>query len=113
MVTAQLLYVGIRGTVLALVRASGREVWRAKLKGSDFVNVILDGDELYAATRGELFRLDPQTGAVLWRNTMPGLGWGLISMGTGANQQAPFLREKQRRDDAAAGADIGAAGTSP
>ena len=113
MATKNLLYIGIKGTALALDRATGQEVWRAELKGSDFVNVVLDGDELYAATKGELFRLDPGSGAVVWRNAMPGLGWGLVTIGTSANQQAVSMGEKKRRDQqAAAAAAAAGAGAS-
>ena len=38
-----MVFIGIKGTVLALDRATGQEVWRSKLKGASFVNVILDG----------------------------------------------------------------------
>ena len=60
------IYVGIRGTVLALDRATGSEAWRADLKGSDFVNLVLDGDRVLAATKGEeFFCLDAVTGKIL------------------------------------------------
>jgi outer membrane protein assembly factor BamB len=44
--SCEAIYIGIRGTVVALDRASGAEIWRADLKGSDFVNVVLDGDRV-------------------------------------------------------------------
>ena len=90
------LYVGLKGTVMALDRSTGRELWRRPLKGSDLVNVILDDDELYAATKGELFRLDPRSGAVIWNNPMPGLGWGMVTIGS-AGSQAVVLAEKKRK----------------
>jgi hypothetical protein len=62
------------------------------------VNVVVDGAEVYASTKGEIFRLDPGSGAIMWRNTLPGLGWGLITVGTSANQQVVSLREKQRQN---------------
>lgn len=98
-----LLFVGIKGTAVALDRESGREMWRTPLKGSDLVNLVLDGEELYAATKGELFRLDPRSGRILWNNDMPGLGWGMMTIGAAAGvQQAAILAEKQRRDQQAA-----------
>ena len=102
------VFIGIKGTVLALDRATGQEVWRSKLKGSSFVNIILDGGELYATTQGEVFRLDPTSGAIRWNNPLPGLGHGLITVATSANQQAITMREKQRQDEAAAAAAAGA-----
>src|SRR5271156_3687402 len=76
------IYIGIRGTVLALDRSRGVEIWRADLKGSDFVNVVLDGDRVLAATKGEVFCLDSTTGKVLWNNELKGLGRGLMTMVT-------------------------------
>jgi outer membrane protein assembly factor BamB len=96
------IYVGLKGTVLALDRATGHTLWRTDVKGSDFVNVAVQDDGLFAASRGELCRLDPQTGEILWRNALPGLGWGIVSL-AGASQ-APPAAEKKRRDAAAAAA---------
>ena len=35
------VYVGIRGTVLALDSSNGTEMWRSDLKQGDFVNVVV------------------------------------------------------------------------
>jgi outer membrane protein assembly factor BamB len=103
MTCSNLLYIGIKGAVLALDRAKGAEVWICELKRSDFVNVaVVDGD-LYAATKGELFCLDAVTGATRWHNPLKGYGWGLISIAT-AGGQTVLMREKQRRDEEAADA---------
>jgi outer membrane protein assembly factor BamB len=94
-----LLFIGIKGSVLALDRATGQQVWSVQLKGGDFVNVaVLDG-ELFASARGEIFSLDPATGQVRWRNPLKGLGLGLISIATSGGGQTALLREKQRRDE--------------
>jgi len=73
------IYIGIKGAVLALDRDSGQIVWRTELKGTDFVNVMVEGGDLFAASRGELYRLNPATGDIMWRNTLPGLGWGIVT----------------------------------
>jgi outer membrane protein assembly factor BamB len=96
------IYLGIRGYVLAVDRATGQELWRTRLKGSDFVNVVLDGGALFATARGELYRVDPVTGSILWTNRLAGLGRGLITL-AGAGQ-AVSAAEKQRLDAAAAAA---------
>jgi outer membrane protein assembly factor BamB len=75
-----LLYIGIKGSVLALDRATGDERWRAKLKGMSFVALHRDDRYLYAATGGELFCLDALSGALVWRNPLKGLGFGLVTM---------------------------------
>ena len=48
---ASLLVIGIAGTVIALDRSTGQEVWRTKLKG-DFVNVSLQSSDVYATGIG-------------------------------------------------------------
>jgi outer membrane protein assembly factor BamB len=77
-----LLYIGVYNSVLALDTRDGTEVWRAKIGGMSFVNVLWDGEELYASSKGECFRLDPKTGDVLWHNRLKGLGHGVITMVT-------------------------------
>src|SRR5262245_58385933 len=95
------LFVGTRGTVVAVDRASGDGLWATELKGGDFVDVMLVDGELYAASKGRLYRLDPATGAILWRNDLPGLGWGIVSI---AGSHPAGAAEKTRRDAAAAAA---------
>jgi outer membrane protein assembly factor BamB len=100
-----LLFIGISGHALALDRATGQEVWRTKLKGSDFVNITVDGAEVFASSRGEVFCLDAATGALKWQNALKGLGWGLVGIaGTGA---ATAAESERRRRAAAAAATAG------
>ena len=82
------IYVGIAGTVLALDRSSGAEIWRTELKGMDIVNVVLDDDRILAATKGELFCLESATGRILWHNKLTGLGWGLMMIATARHPDA-------------------------
>ena len=102
MAQSSYLFIGVKGTVAAIDRSSGREVWRTKLKGGDFVNVVFEDGNLYAATHGELFSLDTATGAIRWHNPLTGLGWGLVTIAGG--QQATALRAKKQQDEAAAAA---------
>jgi outer membrane protein assembly factor BamB len=103
MAQSSLLYIGIAGTVLALDRATGKEVWRTELKGSDFVNVVQHDGDLFATAKGELFCLDPSNGKVRWKNQLKGMGRGLITI-AGAGQQTVLSQEKRRRDQEAASA---------
>jgi outer membrane protein assembly factor BamB len=96
------IFVGIKGEVLALDRSSGTTQWRCELKGSDFVNVTLQGGDLFAASKGRLYRLDPGSGAILWCNELPGLGWGVMTIAGGS--QVASAEEKRRRDAQAAAA---------
>jgi outer membrane protein assembly factor BamB len=97
------MYVGIGGTVLAIDPATGNEIWRAKLKGSDFVNVVQVGASLCAATKGELYGLDPATGSVLWNNNLKGLGTGFLTI-AGSGQVPPASAQRKQQQAAAAAA---------
>ncbi len=105
--TSELVFVGIGKSVVALNRATGELVWARRLKGYDFVNVVLDDGRIFATSRGEIFCLDPLSGDVLWHNPLKGFGVGLatIATETGAGSgPTTVLAEKQRRDQAVASA---------
>jgi outer membrane protein assembly factor BamB len=104
MAQSSLVFIGIAGTVLALNRSTGQEVWRAELKGSDFVNIALQDGDLYATAKGELFCLDPTTGNIRWQNPLKRLGRGLVTIATANGQQTVVMHEKKQRDEAAAAA---------
>lgn len=70
------LFLGTRGCVVRIRKCDGEEVWRAKLKGRDLVVVAVEPDGIFACTRGRLWSLEPDTGAVRWVNELPGLGYG-------------------------------------
>jgi outer membrane protein assembly factor BamB len=103
-----LVFIGIAGTVVALDRSTGSEIWRSQL-GGDFVNVTLHDGDLYATTKGEIFCLDPAAGTVRWQNPLKGLGRGLVTIASSGSQQSVVMREKQQRDEAAAAAGSTAA----
>ena len=96
-----LVYVGIHGCCVALDRDTGDEVWRATL-GTDYMTVYWDGEALFVATRGEVTRLDPETGAALWHNKLKGLGRGLVSLASNRAPSAPMsadeAAEQKRRE---------------
>ena len=95
------VFIGTHGTVMAVDRGTGETIWTTELKGSDFVDVMLVDGELYAASKGRLYRLDPAGGSVLWRNDLPGMGWNIVSI---AGSHAGAVAEKARRDAVAAAA---------
>jgi outer membrane protein assembly factor BamB len=107
-----LVYIGIKGSVLALSRTSGEQVWATHLKGSDFVNVILENERLYATCRGEVFCLNPLTGEGLWHNPLKGFGTGLATIAAADTVRTALttvLAEKRLRDEQAASAASSAA----
>ena len=95
---------------MALYRNSGQQAWvtkRVTKIGSDFVNVTMQDERLYAAAGGEVFCLDPFTGELLWHNPLRGYGVGLVTMafaGNSSGSATAALAEKIRQSQAAAAA---------
>jgi len=84
----QAVFIGIKGTALALDRTTGKEIWRTELKGGDFVNLVLDGGDLLATTHGEIFLPRSSHGAIRWNNPLKGLGWGLVAIASSGASSA-------------------------
>ena len=95
------VFIGTKGTVVAVDRSSGETLWSTELKGSEFVDVMLVDGDLFAASKGRLYRVDPASGAILWVNDLPGLGWNIVSI---AGSHSAGAVEKIKRDQAAAAA---------
>ena len=105
----EMIYIGIKGTVVALDSMTGDEVWRRQLAGSSFVTVAQDETNVYAAANGEIFCMDKLTGTPRWHNPLKGLGTGLVtltSIAHSSSSDVPPLAEKHREDEAAASAVI-------
>jgi len=109
MASQHVVFVGIKGHVLAVDRTTGAEIWRTALTGSGFVNVAVTETDLYAATRGELFAIDPASGAIRWHNALKGLGLGLLTIAAPGAGQFVVVADQRRRDDTAAAASASAA----
>ena len=110
MKTSDLIFVGIKGSVVALHRSTGAQVWATHLKGFGFVNVLWQNESLLVACAGEIFCLDPLTGNGRWHNPLKGFGTGLATMATTDNpgSGAPSVLAEQRRCDEEAGASAAA-----
>lgn len=80
-----LVFIGIKGSVIALNRSTGEQVWATHLKGASFVNVVLDGRTVLASCYGEIFCLDALNGDALWHNPLKGFGLGLATIATALN----------------------------
>lgn len=105
MKTSDLIFIGIKGSVLALNRQTGEQVWATHLTGSDFANVVIEEGKIFAATSGEIYCLDPVGGLGLWHNELKGFGTGLATIATQkdiGNGVPTVIAEKQRRDEEAA-----------
>jgi outer membrane protein assembly factor BamB len=106
-----LIFVGIKHTVVALDERTGAEIWRAELRSGEYVTVLWDGEALLAANSGEVWRLDPVHGAVLWHSQLKGLGRGLVSLASSRQPSVgapPDLAAQKHRRDAQAAAAAGA-----
>ncbi len=112
MKTSDLVFIGIRGSVVALERATGRQVWATHLKGFDLVNVLVQDGTILAACSGEIFCLDALTGNARWHNELKGFGRGFATIVTHAVSgaaNAAVLAEKRRRDEEASAETAAAA----
>ena len=90
---------GVKGKAIALDRASGQEVWRTELKGGAFVNLVLDGGDLFATASGEIFCLDPASGRIRWNNPLRGMGWGLVTVATSAPSSAVTMAQLRIQEE--------------
>jgi outer membrane protein assembly factor BamB len=104
MAAPDLIYLGIRGSVLALDKATGARVWETKLKGSSFVTLLVEGSRIFAGAQGEIFCLDAATGKTLWHDGLSGYGFGLLSLATQSSRAdtAALAAEFASQQEAAA-----------
>jgi outer membrane protein assembly factor BamB len=112
MKTSDLIFVGIKGTAIALERTTGKQVWATHLKGSNFVNVLLQGEQVLATTSGEVFCLNALNGDPLWNNPLTGFGLGLATISTAfasPNASASVLAEEMNRQERQHASAAGAA----
>jgi outer membrane protein assembly factor BamB len=102
-----ILVLGVKNTLTAFDKQTGRRLWSSRLKSGlsgDFVTVLADEARVYAHTGGELFCVDLFSGAERWADKLPGLGYGIASLaipGQGATTLSAFA-ERQRQDAATA-----------
>jgi outer membrane protein assembly factor BamB len=95
MSTHDIIFIGIKHSVVALERATGREVWRTKLPSAGgFVTVLCDGRNIFAGSSGKMYGLD-LNGNLLWKNELSGLGYGLICLGLPNGLSAPDVATLQ------------------
>jgi hypothetical protein len=73
---------------------------------------LWDGQSLFAANSGEIWRLDPKNGAVLWHNELTGFGRGLVSLASSRRpseaSDMDLAAQKRLRDAQAAAAAVAA-----
>ena len=109
MTASDLVFLGIRGSVVALEKNSGARAWEVKLKGSSFVTLLVDGNRILAGAQGEVFCLDAATGKTLWHDGLSGYGLGLMSIATqnGSSNAAAAARQADEQQQASSAAMVG------
>ncbi len=108
MTTNDLIFLGIKSSVVAFARATGREVWRTALpSGGAFVTVLCDGQNIFAGSAGKFYCLD-LNGKLLWQNGLNGLGYGLICMALPNGLSSPDIAALQAIANQRAAAQAGA-----
>ncbi|HEX7654100.1 MAG TPA: PQQ-binding-like beta-propeller repeat protein [Verrucomicrobiae bacterium] len=100
---AAIVYVGIKGSVLAFDQKTGARYWETALKGYDFVSLLVEGGFIFAGTHGHLYCLDKTTGQILWHDGLRGKGYELMSLATsqGRSEAGSLMAEQRHQEDAA------------
>ena len=107
-----MILVGIRGHVVCVRKSDGSELWRTHLRGSGTTSVVRDEGTAFAATRGHVYALNVNDGAIRWVNGLPRLGYGACTMGSpnqGALAALQIIAQQQAAMMAAIAASSGAA----
>jgi len=106
--TKNTLYLGIKGSVVALNKETGKQIWKTHLKGSQYVTITQDEEHVFAHTNGELFCIVKKTGKFLWNNGLSGLGYGYTSIAIdGGNEVNPTVPQAIASDQATSAAAAG------
>lgn len=90
----ELIFVGLRGYVIALHRNTGEIVWNCSDLKSAPISLLLDGDRLIVSTNGYIYCLDPLTGRVLWNNPLRGYGIGIAHLVSVRGQSAQTMNQQ-------------------
>ena len=81
------LVIGSNGYVSRIDTGSGAELWRTKLLSGLFggstctdVSVLVRGQFVFAGTHGHLFCLALDSGQILWKNELKGMGYNDVAL---------------------------------
>ena len=98
------LIIGSNGYVSRIDTASGQELWRTKLLsgllgGSSCtdVSVLLRRKFIFAGTHGHLFCLILESGQILWKNELKGMGYNDVALAM-EGVAIQFLTKVERSD---------------
>jgi outer membrane protein assembly factor BamB len=99
----RLVFVGFNSRVAALDRQTGAVVWNWKSpKGSsNYVALLLDGDQLIVSIQGYTYCLNPLDGSQVWFNPLSGYGVGVPSLASVNGSSSGGAAYKVQSDEAA------------
>lgn len=91
------VYVGAGGAVCAVDKSTGSTVWKFKfpsknLASDGFVNLLVEGDVVYAHAHGQFHGIKAATGELLWTNPLSGMGYGIGSIAVQGKSTAVALK---------------------
>lgn len=114
------LLLGLKHRVTAISRADGHYLWCTEVRGGfggsgDFITLACDDSRVFAYSGGHLHCLELSSGQLLWKNELPGYGFGLASLcvpGCGSSPDNATMKHLIAQRDAAASAGAVAASSA-
>lgn len=80
------LYVGAKGKIVVIDAGTGKTIKEITLNqswlksGNGFVNMIKNGDFIYAHTYGRLYCIEINSSKIIWSNELKGAGYDLTTI---------------------------------
>lgn len=110
---SDMVFIGVNKRVAALRRDNGELLWQWKSpKGSGYVALLLDGEQLLVSVEGYTYSLDARTGHELWANPLTGFGVGIAciatTVGSSGGGGAAAVEAMRRRQTSAGAGGAGA-----
>lgn len=77
-VSADFVYAACGRALCALATATGEIVWSARAPFGESMNCVMlvDGDAIFLSLGGQIVCFERATGAVRWKDELPGTGYG-------------------------------------
>lgn len=103
------IYLGTAAAVVKVSKDKGEIKWRTVLspesfwssgRGHTFVSLLVEDQRVFVHTVSELFCLDSDSGEILWRNPLSGLGNQLGTLASDHGSSCPNQIEQAQQDSA-------------
>jgi outer membrane protein assembly factor BamB len=89
--------------VFSIDENTGNEIWRTKLTAGflaggvfKLISILVKGDVVIAGSDGNMWGINKNTGEILWRNGLKGLGYENLSMAT-ENVSIQYVQEEVKK----------------